>query len=102
MFEMSATIQNAAGIHCRPSTVIVKEAMLYPGEIAVVAPSGTCDLRSVINLMTLGLHQGYTIKVRVTGPDEENFCRKIAALFEMHFDFPPRSHDEMSVETKIM
>ncbi len=90
MLEVKAVIQNEAGIHCRPSAILVKEGSSYPGEILVSAPSGTCDLKSALECIMLGMEQGTEITIRVTGPDEEEYAKKLADLFETHFDFPPQ------------
>lgn len=92
--EARATVRNAMGIHCRPSAVIIKEAADYPGRVRVVSESRECDLRSVIHLIALGLHQGAEVLIQVTGPDAAGFARKLAELFERHFDFPPREEGE--------
>lgn len=94
MIEMTATVQNAQGIHCRPSAVIMKEAASYAGTIGITGNSRTCNLRSVMELLALGLHQGSTVTIQVSGPDEEAFCRRLVELFETHFDFPPREPGE--------
>ena len=94
MVELPAIVCNTAGIHCRPSAVIIKEAMSYPGVIRVSANSRESDLRSVMSLLALGLHQGTPVTVQVTGPDEQTFCQKLVSLFETHFDFPPRAEGE--------
>lgn len=90
MYRTKATIQNEAGIHCRPSAVLVKEACTYPGTIMVSADSGRCDLKSALELIMLGLEQGAEVTIEVSGPEEEQYAKKLADLFETHFDFPPR------------
>ena len=91
MIEINATIKNSAGIHCRPSAMIIKAAAPYTGTIQVESPRhGSCTLRSVLDLISMGLERGAQIVVRVEGPDEEAFCRKLADLFETEFDFPPK------------
>ena len=94
MVEIPAIVRNTAGIHCRPSAVIIKEAMNYPGIIRITANSRESDLRSVMSLLALGLHQGAALTIQVSGPNEEMFCRKLVALFQTHFDFPPRAEGE--------
>ena len=104
MVEIPAIVRNTAGIHCRPSAVIIKEAMNYPGIIRVTANSRESDLRSVMSLLALGLHQGATLTIQVSGPNEETFCRKLVALFQTHFDYPPRIGGEpqpFSLESSI-
>lgn len=90
MFESTAVIKNEAGIHCRPSAILVKEGSSYAGKILVSAPSGICDLTSALECIMLGLEQGTEISIQVTGPDEERYAKKLAELFETHFDFPPQ------------
>ncbi len=90
MIEKSATIRNEQGIHCRPSAVILKEISGYDGEILILSSEGTSDLKSVMGLMALGLHEGAEIQIQVTGPDEEAMASKLVELFQTEFDFPPQ------------
>ena len=90
MFEAKAIVQNEAGIHCRPSAILVKEGLAYSGEILVTAESGTCTLTSALELIILGLEPQTEVTIRVTGPDEEVFGNRLVELFETHFDFPPQ------------
>ncbi len=90
MHELTATIRNGQGIHCRPSAVIMKEAQKYGGTIRVLGENGECDCSSVIELLSLGLEKGAQIRIQCEGEDEESFCKKLVALFETEFDFPPR------------
>ena len=91
MIELEAKVQNRAGIHCRPSTLIVERVREYEGKLCVRHQDDESDLRSVMGLMALGLEQGEAVAVRVSGPDEESTCRQLVALFETRFDFPPRA-----------
>ncbi len=88
MIEMKATIQNMQGIHCRPSAVIVKYVADYDGEILVRGKKGKTGLRSILELMALELFPGSELTIQVSGPNEEDFCQDLVALFETHFDFP--------------
>ena len=90
VFEAKAVVQNEAGIHCRPSAVLIKEGSAYSGKILVTAETGSCNLTSALDLIILGLECGVEVTIQVEGPDEEAYCRKLVELFETHFDFPPR------------
>jgi len=94
MFERTATVLNAQGIHCRPSAVIIQFAHTCPCDIQVKADSGQTNLRSLIELVSLGLEAGAVVTIRVAGPDEEAWCAKLADLFQYHFDFPALSAAE--------
>ena len=90
MFEGKAIIRNEAGIHCRPSAILIKEGMAYAGDILVTAESGSCTLTSALECIMLGLEKGTEVTIQVTGPDEDVFGPKLVELFETHFDFPPQ------------
>ncbi|MFU8779663.1 MAG: HPr family phosphocarrier protein [Kiritimatiellia bacterium] len=89
MKEMKAIVQNAQGIHCRPSALIVKHVGNYDGQIRVIGERGSTSLRSIMELMTLELYPQSEVLIQVEGPDEDRVCGELVDLFETHFDFPP-------------
>ena len=89
MQKRTAIIQNAQGIHCRPSAVIVKEVAGYPGRITLRNRNGACDVSSVMQLLSMELHQGSHVSVEVEGETEERVADRLVELLETHFDFPP-------------
>ena len=88
MVEVKAVITNEAGIHCRPTAVITKEANAVDAVIRVISLAGTCQLGSALDLMMLGLAEGNQITLQVEGPDEEAVATQFKELFETEFDFP--------------
>ena len=94
MIEKTATIRNEQGIHCRPSAKIVTEAMRHTCEIKVISAEGDADLRSLLSLVSLGLQAGTTVRIRVTGANEQAVCDRFVELLETHFDFPPQASEE--------
>ncbi|MBN2702661.1 MAG: HPr family phosphocarrier protein [Pontiellaceae bacterium] len=89
MFKTKAVVQNDAGIHCRPSAVLVTEGCAYEGEIEISAKTGRCNLKSALELIMLGLEKGTEVTITVRGPNEEAEAKRLVDLFETHFDFPP-------------
>ena len=90
MIELTAIVKNAQGIHCRPSTAIASAVRDYAGKMSVHCGSEVCDPRSVMQVMALGLEQGESVQIRVSGGREDDFGHRLVALFETRFDFPPR------------
>ena len=90
MVEKKTVVRNKAGIHVRPSGVILEEAKHYPGTIEVEANGTAMELNNVMGLLSLGLVQGSEVTLRVEGPDEQQEAETMADLFSRHFDFPPR------------
>lgn len=87
-------IHNAAGIHCRPSGVILRtiqqEFPLHTFSITN-ASGDTSELDSILSLISMGLCKGDEAILSVEGPDEDKALERIGDLFEYDFDFPPRT-----------
>ena len=62
-----AIIANSQGIHCRPSAVIVKEFQGYPGQIRLSNDNGSCDVSSVMQLLSLEMQPKTKVQVEVMG-----------------------------------
>ena len=89
MQTRKAIVANTQGIHCRPSALIVKEFQGYPGRIRVSHGGETCDVSSVMQLLSLELHMGSEVTIEVEGENEQAVADRAVELFETHFDFPP-------------
>lgn len=89
MQTRQAIIANAQGIHCRPSALIVKEFMDYQGRIRIRNDKGECDVSSVMQLLSLEMHQGSKVEIEVEGENEGFVADRLVELFRTHFDFPP-------------
>lgn len=88
MTEKQTVVQNEAGIHCRPASVILTEVKDYSGVIRIRTPRGECRLKSAMDLLMLAIEQGTEVTVRVEGPDEEATCNKLIEMFSRIYDFP--------------
>ena len=92
MVEVTATVRNAMGIHCRPSAVIVKESRAFRGNLEVISAHRRCDPRSIMGLISMGLAQGESVTIRLSGRGEKSFAPRVVELFERRFDFSPDAH----------
>ena len=93
MKERIFTVRNKAGIHCRPSSVIlntINKAFPYHKFSVETGDGQNTELNSILTLISLGLTVGSKAVLRAEGPDEEKAIERIGDLFEYEFDFPPR------------
>ena len=91
MVEKEIEIKNKAGIHCRPSSLIIQKVLEFPDcSFEATCSKGESDLTSILSLISLGIEKGEKVKITVDGSDEEEACEKIAELFAHEFDFPPK------------
>ena len=88
MFEKKVQIRNKAGIHCRPSSLIMTMVEKYPGNVFLLTAShGSSSMSSILELLALGLQCGDTALLQVTGPQEQEAGEKIAEMLEHEYDF---------------
>ena len=88
MLEKKVTIRNQAGIHCRPSSMILMAAQEFPDcKFRVISRNGESDLTSILSLISLGLEKGNEVTIRVEGPSEESAFAKLTYLFAFEYDF---------------
>ncbi|MGI6782281.1 MAG: phosphocarrier protein HPr [Acholeplasmataceae bacterium] len=59
------------GIHARPATRLVNEAMKFESEILMESMGKTVNLKSIMGVMSLGIYRGENVKIKITGPDQE-------------------------------
>jgi len=89
MVETKVTIKNDAGIHCRPSSMILMAAQGFSTcKFRVISKNGESDLTSILSLISMGLEKGNEITIQAEGPDETIALEKISGLFAFEYDFP--------------
>ena len=88
MIEKKLTISNEAGIHCRPSSMILMAAQEFSTcKFRVISKNGESDLTSILSLISMGLEKGNEITIKVDGPVEKIALEKISGLFAYEYDF---------------
>lgn len=85
MIERELTVQNRAGLHTRPASMLVKTASQFDAEIFLRRDGYEINGKSVIGVMTLAAEQGATLTLLVEGSDEEAAADAITALFDDGF-----------------
>ena len=90
MVTRTAVIRNNAGIHVRPTGIIIAEVGKHDCTIRVSAKGMDTDLADYMGLLALGLCKGDSVEISVNGNNEEEACRYFVDLFQREFDFPPK------------
>lgn len=86
MKQETVTIKNRAGIHARPSALIVKTANEYDCEIFLELEDMRINAKSIMGIITLGANYKSIIQIIAEGDDEEEAVTAIARLFENRFE----------------
>lgn len=82
MKEFSYTITDPQGIHARPAGVLVKEASKYDSSVTIEKDGKTGDAKRIFTVMGLGIKCGQTVKVRVSGSDENEAAKCLEEFFK--------------------
>jgi phosphocarrier protein len=71
MVEKIYTIISDSGIHARPTTILVNMVTPFSSDVILEYKGKQVDLKSILDVMSLGIPQGATIKIIAQGDDAE-------------------------------
>lgn len=81
MITFSYTITDELGIHARPAGALAKTAKEFKSQITLQKGEKTCDVRKVMMLMSLGVKNGDTVTISVSGEDESEAAAAVKTFF---------------------
>ncbi len=77
MESFTAKITDPVGLHARPASVTVSTASKFDAEITIESNGKSGNLKSIMNIMALGVKQGDEIKISASGSDEKEAIQEI-------------------------
>jgi len=86
MTEKIVTVSNRAGIHARPSALMVQTTKNFKSNIYIEKGSDRINAKSIMGIITLGAAYGTELKIIAEGEDEEAAVESIVKLFELKFE----------------
>ncbi|QNM93954.1 HPr family phosphocarrier protein [Mycoplasma sp. Pen4] len=81
MKEFSAKIIDPIGLHARPATLIVSTATKFKSDSKLIYRGREANLKSIMNIMALGIKHSSEITIKVQGEDEEEAIKAIKDTF---------------------
>jgi phosphocarrier protein len=85
MMEKTITISNRAGLHARPSAMIVKLTKDMDCDVSFVKDDDRINAKSIMGLLTLGAAYGTELTIITEGAGEKEALDAIVKLFESKF-----------------
>lgn len=82
MKEFTYKICDELGIHARPAGVLVKKAGEFSSEIIMYKDEKSADAKRIFAVMGLSVKKGDTIRVTVSGDDEEEAAIQLEGFFK--------------------
>lgn len=82
MKEFNYTIKDEVGIHARPAGLLVKEAKKYESKVVLGKDGKTAEATKLMAIMGLGVKKGQTVRVEISGADEDAAYEGMKTFFE--------------------
>jgi phosphocarrier protein len=86
MIEKVVKVVNRAGIHARPSAILVQTTKNFSSNIYIEKGSDRINAKSIMGIITLGASYGTELKIIAEGEDEEKAVETLVKLFESKFE----------------
>jgi len=86
MTEQKVTVSNRAGIHARPSAILVQKTKNFKSNIYIEKNNDRINAKSIMGIITLGASYGTELKIIADGDDEEDAVETVVRLFESKFE----------------
>lgn len=77
MASFKAKIKDPVGLHARPASITVSTASKFTSDIVIKAHGKEGNLKSIMNVMALGVRCNDEIEIAATGVDEEQAVAEI-------------------------
>jgi phosphocarrier protein HPr len=69
------------GMHARPATALVKLGRQFRADIRLKKDDKTIQVKSMLNILGLGLKNGDTVSVIIEGVDESDAAKALDTFF---------------------
>lgn len=69
--EIKFIVTAEAGIHARPATILVNEAVKYESDLKLTINNLTTNLKSIMGVMSMGINNGAVITITAEGKDAQ-------------------------------
>jgi phosphocarrier protein HPr len=79
-------VKNAAGLHTRPATYIVKLLQDCKSDVHFMYKREIVNAKSILNLLMLGAKKDAQITVTIEGEDATDVMKKISLAFDAGFE----------------
>ena len=86
MLEKDIVVSNKAGVHARPSALIVKTASQFDSEVFLTCEGTEVNAKSIMSVMMRAAAMGSVVRIRTEGSDEDKALDAITALFDNKFN----------------
>lgn len=85
MPETTVTVQHEVGLHARPASLFVRKAGEFNSDITVTCGDRSANAKSILSVLTLGVHKGAEIEIEAEGEDADEALVALKELVDNNF-----------------
>ena len=82
MYEQRVTLSNEIGLHARPASIFIRQAVQFPCDISVEKAGRSCNAKSIMSVLSMSASKGDDIIIRAEGDEEEEAVKSLIDLIE--------------------
>ena len=82
MAKITIKITDPVGLHARPASIVVSVASKFASDITISSEGKSGNLKSIMNVMALGVKQGQEITIEAKGADADNAIAEIKKVMK--------------------
>ena len=86
MIERIVKVVNRAGIHARPSAILVQATKNFKSNVYIEKGEYRINAKSIMGIITLGASYGTELKLIADGEDEKEALEILVKIFESKFE----------------
>lgn len=86
MIKKTVTVKNDAGLHARPSSLLVKTASKFESDFYISMYGYKVNGKSILGVMTLAAECGAEMELIFDGEDEQEALTVVSELFDNKFE----------------
>ncbi len=85
MPQTTVVVNHEVGLHARPASQFVKLAASFASDITIAHNGRTANAKSILSVLTLGVHQGAEVEITAEGADAQEALAALTQLIADNF-----------------
>lgn len=82
MYEQKVTLSNEIGLHARPASIFIRQAVKFPCDITVEKAGRSYNAKSIMSVLSMSASKGDEIIIRAEGESENEAVSALIDLVE--------------------
>ena len=82
MYEQKVTLSNEIGLHARPASIFIRQAVKFPCDITVETAGRSYNAKSIMSVLSMSASKGDEIIIRADGESENEAVSALIDLVE--------------------